>query len=221
MLQIQSLAHRYDAALPPQLAVPEFLLAKGQHAILLGPSGSGKSTLLHLLAAILTPQNGRIVVGDTDLAQLSPTAADKWRGSTIGFLPQKLALIPSLNVRDNILVAAYASDIAVDRARVDALLTTLGMQDKANAQPHQLSHGQRQRVALARAVFNRPLLLLADEPTASLDDAACQAAITLLRSQAEQTGASLIVSTHDARVMQALPDAKILRLAAPMTTEAF
>jgi len=213
--------HRYDAALLPQLTVPEFSLAQGQHAILLGPSGSGKSTLLHLLAAILTPQSGRIVIGDTDLAQLPPTAADKWRGNKIGFLPQKLALIPSLNVRDNILIAAYASDISVDRARVDALLTTLGMQDKANAQPHQLSHGQRQRVALARAVFNRPLLLLADEPTASLDDAACQAAINLLRSQAEQTGASLIVSTHDARVMQALPDAKILRLAAPITTEAF
>lgn len=215
MLQIQNLVHRYDGASHPQLAVPEFALEKGQHAVLIGPSGSGKSTLLHLLAAILAPQAGRISIGDTHLAELSSSAADKWRGQAIGFLPQKLALIPSLNVRENILVAAYASDNRADLARVEALLTKLGMQDKANAKPYQLSHGQRQRVALARAVFNRPLLLLADEPTASLDDAACEQAITLLRAQAEETGASLIVSTHDARVLQALPDAKILRLAAP------
>lgn len=219
MLQIENLVHRYDDASHPQLAVPEFALEQGQHAVLVGPSGSGKSTLLHLLAGILTPQGGRLSIGGTDLTQLSASSADQWRSRTIGFLPQKLALIPSLTVRENILVAAYAGNHKHDTARADALLGKLGMQDRVHARPHQLSHGQRQRVALARALFQRPLLLLADEPTASLDDIAAHDAITLLRAQAEENGSSLIISTHDARVLHAMPDAKTLRLAAPFSTQ--
>ncbi|MFC7289261.1 ABC transporter ATP-binding protein [Herminiimonas glaciei] len=212
MLQIAKLTHRYPGAHIPQLNVPAFSLARGEHAIVIGPSGSGKSTLLHLIAAILTPQNGDIRVADTSIATLAPRAADQWRGRHIGFLPQKLALIPSLNARDNILLAAYASGQASDSARADALLSALGLADKATAKPHQLSQGQKQRVALARAMFNRPQLLLADEPTANLDDASCRSAIALLLAQANELGASLILSTHDARVVEALPQGKLLRL---------
>lgn len=212
MLQISNLTHRYPGASIPQLKVPAFSLARGEHAIIIGPSGSGKSTLLHLIAAILTPQSGDIRVADTSITTLSPRAADQWRGRHIGFLPQKLALIPSLNARDNILLSAYASGQASDTAHADALLHALGLADKASAQPHQLSQGQKQRVALARAMFNRPQLLLADEPTANLDDASCRSAIALLLAQANEIGASLILSTHDARVLEALPQGKILHL---------
>lgn len=215
MLQIANLTHRYPGAPTPQLHVPAFTLAQGEHAIVIGPSGSGKSTLLHLIAAILTPQSGDITVADTSITTLTPRAADLWRGRHIGFLPQKLALIPSLNARDNILLSAYTSGQASDSSRADALLSALGLGDKATARPHQLSQGQKQRVALARAMFNRPQLLLADEPTANLDDSSCDAAIALLLAQANEIGASLVLSTHDARVLQALPQGKVLRLQAP------
>jgi putative ABC transport system ATP-binding protein len=212
MLDIDQLSYRYNTA--PVLEVDRFHLVSGEHAILLGPSGCGKSTLLHLIAAILNPQQGVLRVAGTDVKALTPRAADAWRGKTIGFLPQKLALVPSLSVRENLLLAAYAGGQAVDAARSDALLLALGMAGKAGAMPHQLSQGQQQRVAIARAMLNRPKLLLADEPTANLDDGACAAAIGLLTSQAADIGASLIIATHDARVLAALPTAKVLRLAA-------
>ena len=212
MLQISGLTYRYPNASGDQLSVPAFSLAKGEHAVILGPSGCGKSTLLHLLAAILTPQQGELIVAGTDLRALSPRAADAWRGGTVGFLPQRLALVPSLNVRENLLMAAYANGRAADAGRADAVLLALGLSDKAKAKPHQLSQGQQQRVAIARALFNHPSLLLADEPTANLDDAACAAAIGLLTSQAGENGASLVIATHDARVLAALPRAKVLRL---------
>lgn len=215
MLQISDLRYRYPGATGAQLSVPAFALAEGEPAIILGPSGCGKSTLLHLMAAILTPQAGNLRVAGADIASLSARAADEWRGRTIGFLPQKLALVPSLTVRENLLLAPYAIGQAGNAARAEALLNALGLHDKAGAKPHQLSQGQQQRVAIARAMFNAPRLLLADEPTANLDDAACKAAIDLLRSQASQAGASLVIATHDARVLSALPAAKILRLAAP------
>lgn len=216
MLQISDLVYRYPQTYEAQLQVPAFALAAGQHAVILGPSGSGKSTLLHLIAAILKPQQGKLRVGDTDLGTLGARAADAWRGATVGFLPQKLALVPSLSVRENVLLAAYAPGRLQDAARADSLLASLDLHEKADARPYQLSQGQQQRVALARALYNRPALLLADEPTANLDDRSCAAATGLLAQQAAQAGASLIVATHDARVLAALPGASVLRLEAPV-----
>lgn len=214
MLQISELHYQYPGTVAPQLHVAQFSLAAGQHAILLGPSGCGKSTLLHLLAAILTPQQGTLEVAGTDLTTLTARASDQWRGKTVGFLPQKLSLVASLTVRENLLLAAYANHHRPDAARADALLQALGLSGKAHARPAQLSQGQQQRVAIARALYNRPRLLLADEPTANLDDEACQAALGLLASQAAAIGASLVLATHDARVLTALPDALVLRLPA-------
>jgi len=215
MLQISDLTYRYPASDTAQLSVRAFSLAQGEHAIILGPSGCGKSTLLHLMAAILKPQQGTLRVIDTDIVSLSARAADAWRGKTIGFLPQKLALAPSLTVCENLLLAAYANGQSGDIARADTLLRALGIADKAASKPYQLSQGQQQRVAIARAMFNHPKLLLADEPTANLDDAACAAVTALLTSQASQAGASLVIATHDARVLSALPAAKVLQLTAP------
>ncbi|HVK93854.1 MAG TPA: ATP-binding cassette domain-containing protein [Noviherbaspirillum sp.] len=214
MLQITHLNFRYPGSPNALLSVPAFSLAAGAHAIILGPSGCGKSTLLHLMAAILRPQAGVLRVADTELGALSAHAADAWRGSTIGFLPQKFALVPSLSVLENLQLAAYANGRQADMNRAGALLGAIGMADKANAKPHQLSQGQQQRVAIARAMFNRPALLLADEPTANLDDDACAAAIRLMLGQASEGGASLVVATHDARVVAALPTAHVLRLGA-------
>ena len=219
MLQISNLSYRYRDAKAAQLHVNEFSIASGEHAIILGPSGCGKSTLLHLMAAILTPQSGHLLVNGTDVSALSPRAADAWRGKHIGFLPQKLALVPSLSVRENLLLSAYANGNAVDTTgsnRADALLRALGLGEKVHAKPHQLSQGQQQRAAIARALFNKPQLLLADEPTANLDDDACAAVVNLLTLQAMEVGASLVIATHDARVLAALPTAKVLQLTAPL-----
>lgn len=215
MLQISDLTYRYPASDTAQLSVRAFSLAQGEHAIILGPSGCGKSTLLHLMAAILKPQQGTLRVAGTDIVSLSTRAADAWRGKTIGFLPQKLALVPSLTVRENLLLAAYANGQSGDIAHAETLLRALGIADKAASKPYQLSQGQQQRVAIARAMFNQPKLLLADEPTANLDDAACAAVTALLTSQASQAGASLVIATHDARVLSAMPAAKVLHLTAP------
>lgn len=214
MLQISNLSYHYPGTYATPLAFPSFALQQGCHAVILGPSGCGKSTLLHLLAAILTPQQGSLQVAGTDIASLSARAADAWRGRTVGFLPQKLALVASLTVRENLLLASYAAGMAAHESRANELLRALGLQDKAKAKPHQLSQGQQQRVAIARAMFNRPKLVLADEPTANLDDAACAAVIALLESQSAEGGASLVIATHDARVLQALPKAAVLRLPA-------
>jgi putative ABC transport system ATP-binding protein len=216
MLRISKLTYRYPKASGAQLSVPSFSLAAGEHAIILGPSGCGKSTLLHLIAGILAQQTGTLLVAGMDLTTQSGRATDAWRGKTIGFLPQKLALVPSLSVQENLLLSAYANGQAPDTAHADTLLGALGLAEKAAAKPHQLSQGQRQRVAIARAIFNRPQLLLADEPTANLDDAACAAVIQLLISQASAGGASLVIATHDARVLAALPAAEVLRLTAPV-----
>lgn len=214
ILDIAGLRHAYGGE--SVLHVNAFHLAAGEHAVILGPSGFGKSTLLHLIAGILTPQAGRLRVAGTDLATLTPRAADAWRSRTVGFLPQRLALVPSLTIRENILLTAYANGETPDGARADAFLHALGLAGKEASKPGQLSQGQQQRAAIARALYHRPQLLLADEPTANLDDGACAAAVGLLTGQAAEAGASLVMATHDARVLAALPQAKVLRLDALM-----
>lgn len=214
MLKLASLTYGYDPA-TPVLDIAAFHLPAGQHALLLGQSGSGKSTLLHLLAGILAPQAGRLEVAGTSLTGLTPRQRDSWRGRTVGLLPQQLALVPSLNVLDNVLLPAYACGQRPDPARAASLLDQLGLAGKLEAYPHALSGGQRQRAAIARAVFMRPQLILADEPTDHLDDDACAAVVRLLARQAEQTGASLVIASHDARVLAAMPDAAVLRLPRP------
>lgn len=133
MLQISKLTYRYPNSAAIGLAVPAFSLAPGAHAIILGPSGCGKSTLLHLIAAILMPQQGVLRVAGTDVTSLSPRTADAWRGKTIGFLPQKLALVASLSVREDLLLAAHGARQTADITCAGQLLRELGLSDKAGA----------------------------------------------------------------------------------------
>lgn len=210
MLEIAQLTYAYHGK--SVLEVESFRLSRGRHALLLGPSGSGKSTLLNLLAGILRPQSGSLIVAGTQLATLSARETDAWRGRTVGLILQQLALVPSMTARDNILLSPYAINVRPDHQRVDTLLDALGLAGHGEAKPHQLSQGQRQRVALARAVYGRPRLILADEPTANLDDKACMASIALLSEVARSERASLVIASHDARVLAALPEAQVLRL---------
>jgi putative ABC transport system ATP-binding protein len=182
------------------VAVRSWAVARGQHSLILGPSGSGKSTLLHLIAGLLRPTRGRVVVAGRDLDALAQGELDAWRGRTIGIVLQRLHLIPALTVRDNLRLARSLARLPPDVKRIDALLADLGLAARAGARPSRLSQGEAQRVAIARAVVNRPTLILADEPTSALDDANCAAVLALLCAQAETSGATLVIATHDVRL---------------------
>jgi len=202
MLQTQELRYAYPGG--GELAFPDVALAQGGVLLLSGPSGSGKSTWLALVAALVAPRAGRLTVAGQGVAALRGRAADAWRACSIGFLPQKLHLSAALTVRDNLALAYWAAGLPENVARITQVLAALGVQALAGRVPSQLSGGQAQRVALARAVLMAPALILADEPTASLDDAAAAEAIGLLLQAAKAQQASLVIATHDARVAQAL-----------------
>jgi putative ABC transport system ATP-binding protein len=180
VLSLKGVRHRYGAR--EVLRLEHFAAAQGEKWLVLGPSGSGKSTLLHILAGLLAPSEGSVEVA-----------------RPIGIVPQKLHLIASLTVEQNLLLAQYLAGAREEPARAAQVLAGVSLADRAQARPHELSHGQAQRVAVARAVMNRPRLLIADEPTSNLDDAHCAAALDLLEAQAAECGATLVVATHDAR----------------------
>lgn len=172
----------------------------GNHALILGNSGSGKTTLLHLLAGLLTPSSGSIIIDGQDIAMLNAGARDAWRGKNIGMVFQTLHLIRALTVADNLRLARYMAGLAADDTRITGLLQSLGLGDKACSFPHELSVGQAQRVAIARALVNQPRWILADEPTSALDDENCTETLNLLEAQAFEHGATLVVATHDQRI---------------------
>ena len=210
MIQTHDLAYRYVQG--PALAFPDVDVPQGGTLLLQGRSGAGKSTWLALAAGLLTPTAGRVRVAGQDLVALRRGERDTWRGRTVGFLPQRLHLSDALSVERNLALAFFAAGVAEDRAAVRAALEALDVGELAQRRPNQLSGGQAQRVALARAILLRPRVLLADEPTASLDDQAAAAAVALLRATAQRCGATLVLATHDARVRAALDSAQVLRL---------
>ena len=198
MLNIKALKHSYDDQ--SKINYPDWKVSKGHHAIILGSSGCGKTTLLHLIGGLMKPNEGTLEVAGENLSNKSDSKLDRFRGENIGIVFQKPHLVRSLTVKENIVLSQYLGKKKTDNERVNQVLSQLGIQDLANRKVHQISQGQAQRVSIARAVINSPKLLLADEPTASLDDENCKKVIDLLKSQAEETGATLIVATHDHRV---------------------
>lgn len=202
MLATENLSFSYSGGAEMRFA--DVALPQGGVLLLQGASGSGKSTLLALMCGLLGGYAGRLEVAGQDLAALRGAERDAWRGRTVGFLPQKLHLSESLSVRGNLSLVFFAAGLREDAAKIDAALQALGVQALADRRPSQLSGGQAQRVALARAVLLSPKIILADEPTASLDDDAAAQATELLLQAAQRSGATLVVATHDGRVKKAL-----------------
>jgi len=208
MIALRGLEHRYAGA--PVLRLAHWGVAPGERWLVTGPSGSGKSTLLHVVAGLVRPTQGRVSVLDTEISSLRGAQLDHFRGRNVGIVLQALHLVRHLSARDNLRLAQYLAHLPQDGARVLEALAALGIADKAERRPAELSQGERQRVAIARAVVNRPKLLLADEPTANLDDDAASRAIELLFAQAELHAATLVVATHDSRVKERF--ANVVRL---------
>lgn len=198
LISVEALTHRYADRVA--LDLPHWQVEAGRHTLVLGPSGSGKSTLLTLLAGLLTPASGKVTVEGFSVSAASQRQRDAWRARKVGFVMQRLHLISALTVEQNLALAQTLAGVPNDAARIRDMLARLGVGDKAKRRPHELSVGEAQRVAIARAVLHRPALLLADEPTSALDDASCNAALDLLESAAAESGATLIVATHDQRI---------------------
>ena len=198
MIRTRQLQYAYPGG--ATLTFPDVDVPQGAVLLLSGPSGCGKSTWLALVAALVAPTAGELTVAEQSLGALKNIAADAWRAVAVGFLPQKLHLSAALTVQQNLALVFWAGGQPEDTARIHATLQALGVDDLAQRKPSQLSGGQAQRVALARAVLRKPQVILADEPTASLDDAAAADAVGLLLQTALAQGATLVIATHDARV---------------------
>ncbi len=198
MLSINSLVHSYNGT--EKIQYPDWEVKKGDHSAILGNSGSGKTTLLHIIGGLLRPHSGVVNVAETDISLLTQSALDKFRGSHIGIVFQKAHLVSSLSVFENLTLSQYLRKGKMDKKAVFEMMDELGLAELKSRKVHQISQGQAQRVSIGRALLNNPKLLLADEPTASLDDENCENVIRLLKSQAEIHGSTLIVATHDQRV---------------------
>ena len=178
-------------------------IQRGEFVAVMGPSGSGKSTLLNMLGALDRPSSGQVIVDGQDLARVK--SLDRFRGRTVGFIFQLHNLLPTLSALENVEVPmrGQAGSARKQRQRAEQLLELAGLGDRMHHLPGQLSGGQRQRVAVARALANEPALILADEPTGSLDTQAGDEIMALLADLNQKQGTTLIVVTHDRRVAQA------------------
>ena len=190
-LTATDLGKTYDGH--PALAGVSLTLAPGERALLLGPSGSGKSTLLNLLCGLQRPDSGQVTLGGAPVD-------DAVRRRHFGIVFQSLRLVSALSLRANLVLAQKLQTGSSDQTRIDTLLNRLDIAHRAHARPHQLSQGEAQRAAIARALVVRPAILVADEPTSALDAANAAAVAALLDELAEETGATLLIATHDDRL---------------------
>lgn len=184
---------------------PDLCFGEGEHWLITGPSGSGKTTLLHLLAGLRQPTSGSIHIDGDETSAMSNKKLDHFRGQQIGIVFQTSHFVSALTIAENLDLARFLAKKPRDKERIDTLLSRLGLEDKANKKPHELSVGEQQRAAIARAMVNKPAVVLADEPTASLDDENCKKMIDLLRSECDAAGSTLVIVTHDQRIKDLIP----------------
>ncbi|MCJ8144518.1 ATP-binding cassette domain-containing protein [Ancylobacter sp. A5.8] len=218
-LALRGVEVRFPGLERPALSVPALDLAPGEHVALTGPSGSGKTTLLNIVTGMERPDTGAVLWDGVDIARLSEGGRDRWRAGHVGLVMQDFHLFPGLSARDNVLLPQrlarfrLPSGAAAEAAR---LLDRVGIA-RHDQHIETLSRGQMQRVAVARALAAHPRIIIADEPTASLDDASGAAVSDLLLELAHEAAATLIVATHDPRLVGRL--GRTLRLDAGLVKE--
>lgn len=179
---------------------PDLRATANEPLLITGYSGSGKTTLLHILGGILEPGSGEVIIDGVNIFSLSRRKLDHFRGLHTSVIYQKPHFMTALSVIDNIVLPQYFTDKKVHYAKAREISRRLGIEAVLSKKPAQLSLGEQQRVTIARALINAPKLLLADEPTSSLDDKNCDQVIQLLFEQSRLAGSALVVVTHDARL---------------------
>lgn len=198
MLKSKSIVFNYDDV--NKFRFPDIQLQKGENLLVLGESGIGKTTLLQILAGLLHPKEGSVELNGTNFQDLSSKNLDLYRGKHIGMVFQRPHFVRNLSILDNLLLSLYLSKNRQDTKRATQLLDQIGLGNKLHSKPDQLSQGEQQRASIALAVVKNPDLILADEPTSSLDDTNCQKIAKLLKEQAASNNAQLIIITHDQRL---------------------
>nr|WP_225938552.1 ABC transporter ATP-binding protein [Leptothermofonsia sichuanensis] len=197
------MVYHSSAELAPVLHGIDLEIQRGDIQLLMGPSGSGKTTLLSILAGILTPTAGKVWLLGQEITSMSRDRLSQFRLDNIGFIFQGFNLFPALTAAENVEVALKVKGIKGAAVRREALelLEQVRLSEKANQLPRELSGGQKQRVAIARALAGNPQLIMADEPTASLDSHNGHAVIELLRQLAKESNRTVLIVTHDPRLI--------------------
>lgn len=204
ILQTNNLTKVYDAEVKVEALVDvNFNLSKGDLVAIIGDSGSGKSTFLHLLAGVDKPSSGDIFIEDKNITKLNKEDLTIFRRRNIGVIYQFFNLIPNINVKKNILLPILLDDKKVDQEYFDEILSILGIKDKLNRFPRELSGGEQQRVAIARSLITRPAIVLADEPTGNLDRKNSEDIISLFKLVNQRLNSTIMIITHDEKVANA------------------
>lgn len=204
ILQTNNLTKVYDAEVKVEALVDvNFNLSKGDLVAIIGDSGSGKSTFLHLLAGVDKPSSGDIFIEDKNITKLNKEDLTIFRRRNIGVIYQFFNLIPNINVKKNILLPILLDDKKVDQEYFDEILSILGIKDKLNRFPRELSGGEQQRVAIARSLIARPAIVLADEPTGNLDRKNSEEIISLFKLVNQRLNSTIMIITHDEKVANA------------------
>ena len=198
MISTKNITFSYDKN--QNFIMPDLFCQAGSTILVTGNSGKGKTTYLHILAGLLQPHSGEIFIDNTSFKNLKGSKADQFRGKNIGVVFQKSHFIASLSVLENLEMASWLASGKKHKARAKELLQKLDIAEQANKQPCQLSVGQQQRVSIARALINKPKVLLADEPTSSLDDKNADNVIEILETLSKEYKTALIIVTHDNRI---------------------
>tara|TARA_R110002049_G_scaffold4601_3_gene31768 strand:- start:26461 stop:27147 length:687 start_codon:yes stop_codon:yes gene_type:complete len=202
-LVIQDLVKSFDQPGGGKLTVldiPRFEIGESEQVALIGQSGGGKTTLLHLIAGLLTPDSGSIRVAGTELTRLSEQGRDRFRASAVGYVFQTFNLLPAFTALENVRLGMTFGHGRHDPVRAKELLGRVGLADRANYRPAQLSVGQQQRVAIARALAGKPKLLLADEPTANVDPVSAESVLDLILDSCRDEGIALLMVTHSMEI---------------------
>jgi putative ABC transport system ATP-binding protein len=179
----------------------DLILKPGLFTVISGPSGSGKTSLISVLGAMLAPDSGSVLVEDRDITKLAPDRRSAFRREKVGYIFQSFRLMPALNAEENIRLSLEIRRLHKGRQRALAALDMVGLAAKAHLRPDQMSHGEKQRVAVARAIAHGPVMVLADEPTASLDAANGAQVTQLLADIARDNERIVAVVTHDPRIL--------------------
>lgn len=198
MIQTADLSFSYSQDLG--FKFPDIRCEGSQTCLILGRSGVGKTTLLHILGGLMPPLSGTVTIGDKDISTLKNKEIDLFRGKNIGIVFQKPHFISSISILSNLLLTQKLGNRPQNKKEIYEILESLGIKDRANAKPSELSQGELQRASVARAILNHPKLILADEPTSALDDESCEQVVQLLQNAAKDLNAALLIVTHDGRL---------------------